>query len=63
MYVQDNRTDAEVFRQLQREAGIDPELDEMAALARKHLTARKGAPLTQIETDAPLTLTGQWGGD
>ena len=60
LHLQDTRSDEEVFRVLQERAR---NVDTMAAEARAHLEARNGKPLTKVKTDAPLSLTGQWGGE
>lgn len=60
----DGRTDGEVFDQVKKAYDAKFKQDEtgMAATMREHLTQVKGSPLTQVKTDAPLSLTGQWGG-
>lgn len=55
----DKRTDEEVFRQLEKEARS---VDLMAEQIRDCLEQKKGGKLSQVKTDAPLSLSGQWGG-
>jgi hypothetical protein len=62
-YIRDTRSDEEVFRQLQREAEAQRDENAMAAEIRHHLTEKNGHPPLQVKTDAPLSLTGQWGGE
>lgn len=66
----DKRTDAEVFEQLRHEAEVRNALnpkrlteDELARAIRSHLLVSNGRFLTQVKTDAPLSLTGQWHGE
>lgn len=61
-YVRDTRSDAELNRLHERDTWRAGSEEELALKIRQHLQAT-GRPLTQVKTDAPLSLTGQWGGE
>lgn len=58
----DKRTDAEVFDAMLVKRTKELDENQMAVEIRAYLCVKNGRAPTRVDTDAPLTLTGQWAG-